>query len=179
AGFWREMCVFWRTVRASYAKQPAAAILCGLAAAALLSAIAVRTGTVYLKTLPAFVETHKQELKASVPAYAWMRSHLPENASVLAYDDPLVYLYAGRQARRMVVSPEMAIQEDREPVRRLFAGVAGFARSRNLQYVFETPWDWSGEFPAPERREARRIVDSNPDLRNVYQLGGVSVLRVD
>lgn len=178
-GFWVEMGAFWKTVRASSQTQPIASFLCTLTVTVLLCAIAAETGDVYVRFLPAFIDVHRRELKQSAPAYAWMRDHLPVEAQVLAYKDPLVYLYAGRRAWRIDVPPALFLDDDSEPVRKLFAGIPEFARSRGLKYVLSTPSDWSGELRGPERKQAQQTERSGTDFREIYRHGAVSVLQLN
>jgi hypothetical protein len=163
--------------RATSQRMVAGAISLGLAA--LLCLAGVRTYAGLFSVLPAFVAQQRAALAGRQAAYRWIAANTPPDAAVLAYLDPILYLYTGRKACRLVISPALTYTGDRRAVEAVLAGVADFARRQKLSYALLTPEDLQAEFPDQERLAANRLFRANPRLRSVFESGSVSVCRID
>jgi hypothetical protein len=150
-----------------------------LALAALLCLAGWRTYTGLFWALPASVALHRAALAGHQAAYRWIAASTPRDAAVLASWDPILYLYTGRKACRLVISPALRYAGDRQALEAFFAGVTDFARRQKLSYALLTPEDLQAELPDQERLAAGRMFRANPRLRTVFESGSVSVRRID
>ena len=150
-----------------------------LSLAALLSLAGARAYAGLFSALPAFVAQQRATVADHRTAYRWIVANTPPDAAVLAYLDPILYLYTGRQACRLVISPGLRHAEDHRAVEAVLAGVADFAHRQKLSYAVLTPEDLHAEFPDQERLAARRMFRANPHLRRVFEAGSVSVCRIE
>ena len=129
--------------------------------------------------LPAFVAQQRATLAEHRTAYRWIVANTPPDAAVLAYLDPILYLYTGRHACRLVISPGLRRTEDHRALEAVLAGVADFAHRQKLSYAVLTPEDLQAELPDQERLAAFRMFRANPRLRRVFEAGSVSVCRIE
>jgi hypothetical protein len=183
AGFSAELLRLAGKLRAAFVEratgQRMVAGAISLALAALLSLAGVRAYAGLFSVLPAFVAQQRATLAENRSAYRWIAANTPLDAAVLAYSDPILYLYTGRKACRMIVSPALLYAEDRGALESVFAGVADFARRQKLSYALLTPEDLHAELSDQERFAANRMFRANPRLRSVFESGSVSVCRID
>jgi hypothetical protein len=93
--------------------------------------------------------------------------------------DPILYLYSGRKACRLVVSPALTRTGDRRALEAFYAGVADFAHRQKLSYAVLTPEDLQAELPDQELLAASRKFRANPRLRSVFEAGSVSVCHIE
>ena len=131
-----------------------------------------------LSGLPAFVAQHRAALAEHQAAYRWIAASTPPDAAVLAYLDPVLYLYTGRKACRLVISPMLTRPGSRRELQAVLDGVAGYARREGLSYALLTPEDLQAELPDQDRLAAGRSFRANPALERVFESGGVSVCRI-
>jgi hypothetical protein len=183
AGFSTELQRLAGKLRAAFRNgAPGERLVAGaisLSLAALLSLAGARAYAGLFSVLPAFVAQHRATLAEDRTAYRWIAANTPPDAAVLAYMDPVLYLYTGRKACRLVISPALRYTGDSRALEVFLAGVADFARRRKLSYALLTPEDLQAEVPDQERLAARRMFRSNPRHRRVFEAGGVSVWRFE
>jgi len=130
--------------------------------------------------LPGVVAQRRELLAACRPAYGWMATHLPSDAALLAYDDPLLYLYAGRTAMGVKVAPRLYYRGEGETAARTFSEVGDFAVQHRLGYVLTTAGDYyRGELSREQGQRARRSAAGNPALRRVFQSSAAVVYQVE
>ena len=150
-----------------------------LALAALLSLAGAQAYAGLFSVLPAFVAQQRAALAEHRTAYRWIAANTPGDAAMLAYLDPILYLYTGRKVCRMVLSPALIRTGDQRALEAVFADVANFARRQKLSYAVLTPEDLQAELPDQERLAAYRLFRANPRLRRVFETGSVSVCRIE
>ncbi len=146
---------------------------------ALLSLAGARAYSGLFSALPAFLAQQRATVADYRTAYRWIAANTPPDAALLAYMDPILYLYTGRQACRLVISPGLRRADDRRAVEAVLAGVADFAHRQKLSYAVLAPEDLHAEFTDQERLAAYRMFRANPRLRRVFEAGGVEVCRID
>lgn len=129
--------------------------------------------------LPAFVAQQRATLAEDRAAYRWIAANTPPDAAVLAYMDPILYLYTGRKACRVVISPVLRYTGDSRALEAFLADVAGFAHRQKLSYAVLTPEDLQAELTDQERLAARRMFRANPHFMRVFEAGSVSVWRIE
>jgi hypothetical protein len=150
-----------------------------LSLAALLSLAGARAYAGLFSVLPAFVAQHRETLAEDRMAYRWIAANTPPDAAVLAYMDPILYLYTGRKACRLVISPMLRYTGDHRALEGFLAGVAEFAHRQNLSYAMLTAEDLQAEVPDQERLAARRMFRADTHFMRVFEAGDVSVWRFE
>jgi hypothetical protein len=154
------------------------AVAVSLSLAALLCLAGAQTYTGLFSALPSFVAQQRAKLAEHRTVYRWIVANTPPDIAVLAYQDPILYLYTERKACRLVLSPALIRAGDQPALEAIFGHVADFAHRQKLSYAVLTPEDLQAELPDEERLAAMRSFRANPRLRSVFEAGGVSVRRV-
>ena len=115
--------------------------------------------------------THwRLERQALQPAYAWITRTAAANASVVAFRDPLLYLYTERHAEGLHAS---AFDNGTSRI----VNIAEFARRRGHRYVLIGPQD--PEFDVnPTRAAMIGALDSDGACRRVFSAEGADVYEV-
>jgi hypothetical protein len=115
------------------------------------------------------------------PAYEWIARNTPADATFLASEDALLYLYTGRRAMTEIVPMRYFYTGDRDGVVRLVKSRPAVAREHGLTHIFDAPRDWWRELLPNSRalsRESSEALARNGEVRAVYQAGGVAVYDV-
>lgn len=146
AGFYTEIRHLFescRTVfrRPEFSQKVVAAGIFGCAAAACyLLLVSNYNGTV--RDLPAIFQGYAQATAARAPAYKWIRENLPQDAQLLTYDDPLLYLFTGRRGLAMPPVHWIIYGANQRRLRAYFATVPQFMREHNLEYALTSSTDF-------------------------------------
>jgi len=111
-------------------------------------------------------------------AYTWMAANLPQDATVLSYDDSLLYLYAHRRGNYLPLLPRWWYAEDHTSMVAAYSRVAEYCQDRGLQYFYFTTQDLGREVGEDDRAAIERVVRENPALTPIYQYGIGTVYRV-
>jgi hypothetical protein len=168
-GFWTEATCFAFAIRKSWRSGVA-----GRVAACLAATVLGATG-VYLAAsyavgdailIPETFRLCRSRLAAHLEGYRWLRLNTAPDASIYAYDDPLLYLYTGRRALGLTMPYGRAFSPD--PVSegdRFASAVPRLAREHGLDYLFLTKDDFYREQRAyltlraaePEKKLAREF----------------------
>ncbi|MEK7407917.1 MAG: hypothetical protein AAB225_22835 [Acidobacteriota bacterium] len=129
--------------------------------------------------LPALTRAWRQEFAARAASYRWIVDNLPRDARILAYQDPVLHLYTGRQGCRIPAMPGHIYRGDMAAARAHFLRFVDLARARGLDYVLLTASDLAmGELPQAERKRWFDRARSHPELQLLYSGAGVWVYRV-
>jgi hypothetical protein len=104
-----------------------------------------------------------------------MKDNLLEHTRVIAYFDPVVYLYTGLRGYRLGLGSMPFYRNDREGILRPFRTVPEFAERHNVTYLLLTSHDYQTDLNWADRNEVRRIVDSSPALHVVYRDEGITL----
>jgi hypothetical protein len=131
-----------------------------------------------------FVFLHRSaELKAAKlrdlrAAYTWISDNLPPSATVLSYDDALLYLYTGRRGNYLPLFPLLWYSQDHAATVGAYRELPAYCRGRGLEYVYFTTEDGGREVGDEDQREIVRVVRENPELEPIFTAGIGTVYRV-
>ena len=112
----------------------------------------------------------RSERRVLERAYAWIAQNAPPTASVVAFRDPLLYLYAGRHAEGLHASGGP------DGVSRIL-NIAEFARRRGHRYVLIGPMDPAFDLK-PTRVAISEAVQADGACRRVYSEEGADIYDV-
>lgn len=146
--------------------------------------VAILSAALALQFYVTFVYLHESagqkisKLRDQRAAYTWISAHLPRSATVLSYDDPLLYLYTGRRGNYLPLLPRWWYREDHAAIVGAYRDLPGYCRSRGLQYVYFTSEDLEREVGDEDRREIVRVVAANPELTPIFQAGIGTIYKV-
>ena len=179
AGLWTELENVWRTLSASWQK-PAfsdrcAAAIGGGVLTALAMFVAFTTTFGLFHFLPDLFDAYRSDLDSRRPAYNWMAHNVPREASVFAYDDPLLYLYTGRRSCSLPVPPKLYYHNDQAGIDELLDSIPNFARRYDLTYALITPGDFYRDLHARGASRLMEAVKSSHDFRPEYSAPGATV----
>jgi hypothetical protein len=88
-----------------------------------------------LLQFPAYWERQRTAREDTRPALAWLAENAPPKATVLAAQDPMVYLYTGRRGYRFVVPPKLLYRGRRDEIEEFHREVGAFARRLGVSFV--------------------------------------------
>jgi len=111
-------------------------------------------------------------------AYAWMRVNLPADAAVIAYNDPVLYLYTGRESMSRTMPPMVWYLEQEEKAVAMYRNLASYARDHGATYVYHTSADLRRDMSEDQVVPIENAISSNPLLTPVFQKGIGTVYRV-
>lgn len=111
-------------------------------------------------------------------AYTWMAANLPPDATVLSYDDALVYLYAHRRGNYLPLLTRWWYADDLASIVDAYKNVNDYCLERHLQYFYFTTQDLEREVGEDERAAIERAVRANPFLKPIFQYGIGTVYKV-
>jgi 4-amino-4-deoxy-L-arabinose transferase-like glycosyltransferase len=178
-GFWTEAKNFGVVLRRSWDEaRPANRFLAvggagGLGGVAAVLAAGYAIG--YGVFLPKIYEACERDLAKHREGYEWIRARTAADETVNAYDDPVLYLYTGRQALGMPMPSSRIYTGDTGPAAdRFIRDVPHAARERGLTYLFVTKVDFYREGRAGILWNAVR---GDPALRKEYESAGYAVYR--
>jgi hypothetical protein len=146
--------------------------------ALVLGAALVTQGYVTFVFLHESAEKSAAKLADQRAAYTWMSANLPPDATVLSYDDPLLYLYTGRRGNYLPLLPRWWYAEDHASMVGAYEKVAEYCVARGLQYFYFTTEDLSREVGEEDRAAIERAVRANPELVPIFQSGIGTVYKV-
>jgi hypothetical protein len=149
------------------------ALLAGIAAFAVFCTI---FGLAHF--IPDLFASYRADFEARRPAYEWIALHAPADANVYAYEDPLVFLYAGRRACSLPIPPKFFYHGDNGGVDKLMASMADFARGYRLDYLLLTPDDYHRDLHAMGTHGLTAAMQSS-SFREVYASTGAAIYRLN
>lgn len=117
-------------------------------------------------------------LKDRINAYQWIARNIPPSASILSYDDALLYLYSGRRGNYLPLMPRWWYAEDHAQITASYRDIAEYCRSRGLSYVYFTDQDLSRETGDEDRRTVAALLRDNRQLVPLYHSGIGTVFRI-
>jgi hypothetical protein len=129
----------------------------------------------YMNELGQGIAAKLQEQRA---AYAWIATNLPPSATVLSYDDPLLYLYTGRRGSSLSLLPRWWYSHDHKAIVDAYRHIVEYCRTRGIQYVYSRDDDGNREIEPGDQREIRCVVRANPGLQPIFQAGNGTVYAI-
>ena len=183
AGLWTELQNVYQALRVSWRRPAFADRTAAVAGAALLAAFALFVGftTTYglFRFLPDLFANYRSDFAARRPAYEWIAQNTARDANVFAYDDPLLYLYAGRKSCNLPIPPKLYYHEDQAGIDKLLFALPDFATEHQLEYVVLAQDDFYRDLHERGARCLRRAVESNSTFEQVYVTPKVAIYRVN
>jgi hypothetical protein len=183
AGLWTELANVWLALHAAL-KKPAAAERAvaflgagALAALALFVSFTTCFGLFYF--LPDLLGSYRDALETRKPAYEWIAKNAPADANVFAYDDPMMYLYAGRKSCNLPIPPKLFYHNDDAGIDKLLHSIPDFARQYQLSFVLLTPSDFYRDLHEPGARHLAEAVEQSSAFHRAFTTSSVAIYRVD
>lgn len=144
-------------------------LLAGVAAFAIFC-----TGFGLAHVIPDLFGSYRTDFEAREQAYEWINRHVPRDANVYAYEDPVMFLYTGHRACRLPIPPKFLYHGDDAGVDKLMGSMADFARGYQLQYLLMTPDDYYRDLDAKGTHGLTAAMQSNA-FQKLYGSKGVAV----
>jgi hypothetical protein len=183
AGLWTELENVCRALRVSWRKPAFADRTAAAAGAAVLAGFAlfVAFTTTYglFRFLPDLFANYRSDFATRRPAYEWIARNTRPDANVFAYDDPLMYLYAGRKSCNLPIPPKLYYHDDQAGIDKLLFALPGFASEHQLAYVVLSQDDFYRDLHERGARCLRQAVESNRAFEQVYHTPQVAIYRVN
>jgi len=182
-GFVEEMEQLVRNLKPAFRhKDKGQRVAAGIMASVAALLVAAIVGLQCFVTFSFLGESARQKrakLQDLTQAYAWISSNLPRSARILSYDDPLTYLYTGRQGNYLPLLPRLWYAEDHEKIVAAYRDLPDYCRSRGLDYVYFTTEDPGREVGEEDREKIAAAVKSNPQLTPLFHAGIGTLYRVN
>jgi hypothetical protein len=183
AGLLTEMEHFAGMARAGLrhrdvSQKVASAIMAGVVALVFLGSFGLQgyIGGVFMNESAQHQRERNVDLRG---AYAWMRVNLPKDAAVVAYNDPVLYLYTGRESIRRPMPPYIWYSEDNAKAVELYREIATYARDHGAGYVYHTTADLRPDMGESEVAPIYKAIRSNPQLTPIFKNEMGTLYRVD
>jgi hypothetical protein len=152
-----------------------------VAGAAVLAAFALFIGftTTYglFRFLPDLFANYRSDFATRRPAYEWIAQNTARDANVFAYDDPLLYLYAGRKSCNLPIPPKLYYHDDQAGIDKLLFALPGFASEHQLGYVVLAQDDFYRDLHERGSHVLKQAVEANSLFEQVYKSRDVAVYR--
>ena len=182
AGLGTELVRLWAALRAglrhAQLSQRIAAVAIGATGAAILGGALLVQCYVAGVFMPGDMREQRARRAADEEAFRWISVNLPAPARLLAYDDPLVYLYTGRPAACLTALSLYWYRNDHAGMVAAYSGVVPFARQHALDYAYVADSDYHRHMGAEDASQAVRVIRRNPDLEALYRTAGATVYRI-
>src|SRR5580704_138981 len=124
--------------------------------------------------IPDLFATYRTDFEAREQAYHWIESHIPRDANLYAYQDPVMFLYTGHKACRLPIPPKFLYHGDDSGIDKLMGSMADFARGQRLQYLLLTPDDYYRDLDAKGTHGLTVAMQSH-SFQKLYGSNGVAV----
>jgi hypothetical protein len=112
-------------------------------------------------------------------AYAWIRANLPQDAALIAYNDPVLYLYTGRRSISRPLPPYIWYADDHARAVEMYRELASYAREHGAGYVYYTTTDMRRDMDSEDVADIEEAIRSNPAFTPVFRYGIGTIYRVD
>lgn len=184
AGAWTELGHLAGAVNSAWRRpersQRASAAIVACLAATVVAAAAIRNLSGAWAKLPALAVQARAAAAGTRPVFDWISHNTPRKALFFADMDAIVYLHTGRHATAMRIPTRYFYNRDRSRILSEYAGLAGFARSRGLNYLLLTPADFKLEpYPEEQREAVRNALARDPRATVVFRSAAATVVKLD
>lgn len=180
AGFWTEIRTVTIAIRTAWQKRGidrgAAVIGSGaLATFALFFALTHSYGL--FRFLPDLMGAYQSDLEQRRTAYEWITRESPASATVLAYDDPLLFLYTGRRSCYLPGVPKLLYFDDLA-TDRMVRSIPDFARQNHMDYLLVTSDDFYRDLHRRGIQQLAAAVQADPRLERTFSSPSASIYRL-
>jgi hypothetical protein len=125
--------------------------------------------------LPEDAHQHRLQNLDRIDAYGWIRAKLPADASVMAANDGLLYLYTGRHSMRRSLPPALWYREDHPAIIQWMSDIKPFARDHGLAYFDFAGVEVAQGIDDKDTAAIEKAIQSSPDLNLLYRKNKVTV----
>ncbi len=153
-----------------------------LVAGALMAAVgAIFVGALALQIyvsqafLPEDARQHRQRNLDRAAVFGWINAKLPQEASVMAANDGLLYLYTGHHSMRRSLPPALWYREDHPAIIQWMSDVKPFARDHGLTYFDFAGVEAAQGITDEDTTAIESSIRSSPDLSSLYQKESVTL----
>ena len=171
-----------RIVATAFAKPKWGDRLAAVAIGALLAALGLyAAGCIWfgLKTaVPSLIAGQQRALESTRPAREWLARNTPPESRVLAYADPVMYLYTGRRGMSVRVPPSLLLEGNRSAIERYFAELPNLVWRHGMDFVVLTPGDYQFDGTATTLPAWRAAVTGGVWTERAFDGGQSAVFRV-
>jgi hypothetical protein len=178
AGAIEEARHFWSLIRGAFRhrdrSQRAAAYVMMSAASMLAVAGLSAQLWISLSVLPRSIP--KSSAADLAAAGAWLRSNTPESARILSGDDPVLYLYSGRQGHELPFMYRWIYAEENEKFLESYRNIVPYCAAHGFDYVLVA--DRIRLADDRDRAQIIREIAENPGLKAVFHAGQATIYRV-
>lgn len=182
AGLWTEIKNVLKAVQLAWANGRVMDRAVGAVFALVLGAfglfIAYTAVLGHVVFLPGKFEWHQEQLIDKLPAYTWIAKNTPPNANVLAYDDPLLFLYTGRRSCGFPIPPQLVYRDDFAGQDRLLSSIPDFARYNRLDFLLLTRHDFYRDLNERGVNSMTRAVESSGEFQREFQSPTTTIYRL-
>ncbi len=181
AGAVEEARHFWRLIGGAFRhrdRSQRAAAYVTMSAASMLAVAGISAQLwISLFVLPGSIP--KSSAADLAAAGAWLKSNTPESARVLSGDDPVLYLYSGRQGNDLPFMYRWIYAEENEKFLESYRNIVSYCASHGFAYVLVA----GGQDTAlltndRDRAQILREIAENPGLKPVFHAGQATIYRV-
>ncbi|MCU1339371.1 MAG: hypothetical protein JWO19_4952 [Bryobacterales bacterium] len=127
--------------------------------------------------LPADALQHRMRKIQNIAVYGWIRAKAPADASFLAADDAVLFLYTGHHAMSKPLPPALWYRQDRAGMIAWLTDLAPFARDRGLTLLHFAGVDARQGIADDDRDAIEKAIRSSPDLSLLYRTETAAVHR--
>ena len=182
AGLITEAEHLWAMLRPAFRHKDASQRIAGylfggVVAAICLAALGLQVYVTFF-FLKDTADAKRVQLLARRSDYQWIAANLPQTATVLSYDDPLLYLYTGRRGNYLPMMPRWWYAEDHQSIVNAYKDLETYCRSRGLTYVYFSQQDLSREATDEDRHAVGALLESNRALAVMHASSSGTVYKV-
>ena len=155
-----------------------------VAAGMLLAVASFLIGAVALQVYVGQVMLPEQEAalrvanKDRVATYDWIRTKLPQDATLLSSEDGLVFLNTGRHAMRRTLPPPYWYREDHAMIIDWMSNFRTFTQEHGLTYFAFSGIDFRQGITSSDAYSIQEAIRSSPDLSPMYQAESAGVYKL-
>lgn len=128
--------------------------------------------------LPADTRQHRLENIRRLSLYSWIQTKTPADASFLAAEPGLLFLYTGHHAMSNPLPPALWYRQDQAAIVRWMADVVPFAHEHGLTHFLFAGVDARQGIGDEDRKAIEEAIRSNRDLIPEYQTESETVYRI-
>jgi hypothetical protein len=113
-----------------------------------------------------------------VATYDWIRTRLPQDATLLSSEDGLVFLNTGRHAMRRTLPPPYWYREDHIKIIDWMSNFRTFTQEHGLTYFAFSGIDFRQGITSDDGYAIQEAIRSSPDLSPIYQAETAAVYKL-
>jgi hypothetical protein len=183
-GVWTELSHLGHTIGSAWRRpeisQRVVAALIACIAGVSAAACGLRNLSGTWLALPALAGQSRAAAAEVRPVFEWISRNTPRDALFFADRDMILYLYTGRHATAIRIPTRHFYNRDQSRILSEYAGLAGFARARRLNYLLLTPADFELEpYPDKQRKAVREALARDPRVTTVFDSPAGTVVKVE